>query len=393
MRILLVHNFYQQYGGSDAMVEAEERLLRSRGEELRLYTRHNDELKRLSLGGRLGFVRDTFGSRRTAAEVSRAVHEFAPDVAYVHNVYPLISPSVYHALHRLGVPVVQAVHDFRLSLQCANGCFYIKGNVCERCKTGDHRDAVRNRCYRQSYVLSALYAGMLARAGRDGVLDKVATFLCLTEFQKRKLGERGIPEARLAVRPNWIDPSGVEPNPGRGDYVAYLGRLSPEKGVRTLLAAAARTPEIPYRIAGTGPLQEELAAAVRDRSLGNVELAGFQGPDAKWGFLAGARLVAIPSECYENFPVTALESFAAGKPVVAPGFGGLGDVVEHGRTGLHYRPGDAADLAARLRQLFADADAAARLGREARARVETVYGPERSYRTLVALFGRLAAAV
>ena len=185
MRILLVHDFYQQYGGEDAVALAERRLLEQHAEDVLLYSRDNAEIRDYSLPGKLAFSLGTLYSHRTHREIVALARLRRPDVAYVHNVFPLISPSLYHALHGLKVPIVQVVHEFRLL--CPNSWFYTEGRICERCKHGNYLHAVRHRCYRDSYILSALYSASIGINRFAGGMDKIDAFICLTEFSKLKL--------------------------------------------------------------------------------------------------------------------------------------------------------------------------------------------------------------
>src|SRR5437868_2036962 len=185
MKILFIHNFYQQFGGEDSAAIAEQKLLEQNGHELLCYTRHNDEIAQYSFGEKAQFLYRTLYSRRTQQEIRAAVARFRPEVAFVHNVYPLISPALYHTLHSLRVPIVQVVHDFRP--YCANGWYYVQGKICERCKFGNYLHAISHRCYKDSYLLSALYSGTLFMNRLAGMTDKIDAFICLTGFYKQKM--------------------------------------------------------------------------------------------------------------------------------------------------------------------------------------------------------------
>ncbi len=199
MRILLIHDFYQGFGGEDAVVLAERQLLEEHGNEIILYTRHNDEIKSYKIRDKAGFVFDTIYSLRTRREIEALVRASRPDVAYIHNVFPLISPSVYHALHRLRVPMVHVAHDFRF--WCPNGWFYIRDRICERCKNGNYLNAVRYCCYRNSCTLTSLYSLSVGFNRSARMIQKIAAFRCMTGFLKEKLIELGIPEEKIFVNP------------------------------------------------------------------------------------------------------------------------------------------------------------------------------------------------
>jgi glycosyltransferase involved in cell wall biosynthesis len=387
MKVLLIHDFYQQYGGEDAAVLAERKLLEEHGDAVTPYTRHNDEIKSYNLQEKVKFFPDTIYSLRTRRELRALVTASRPDVAYIHNVFPLVSPSVYHTLHRLRIPMVQVVHDFRF--WCPDGWFYVRGKICERCKHGNYLNAVRYRCYRDSYTLSALYSASIGLNRLGGVLRKISAFICLTEFAKLKLLEAGVPEDKLFIKPNFIDAAPVTPCPGVGDYVAYLGRLSSEKGVWTLVRAFEALKGPLLKIIGTGPLETALKDYVRQRGITNIEFAGFKSWKEKWELLKNSLFVVVPSE-FEMFPIAVLEAYAAGKPVVASDIGGLPHVVRNGKHGMLFRPGSVADLAEKVRYLLERPAQIEAMGRYGRQSVETEYGPDRAYTTLMGIFDKVS---
>jgi glycosyltransferase involved in cell wall biosynthesis len=386
LKILLIHDFYQVFGGEDAVPVSERVLLENRGHSVLFYSRHNDELRSFGIPEKIRFLFDTVYSFRTKHEIQRSVEEWKPDVAYVHNIYPLISPSVYHLLSSLKIPIVQCVHDFRPF--CPNGLFYTQGERCQRCKGGNYLHAVEHRCYKNSYVLSALYATSVGLNRLNRMLDKINAFICLTNFYRQLLLEQGIPDEKIFVRPNSIDVSKVTPDFGEpfGEYAVYLGRLSAEKGPWTLLRAFEQTPEAHLKIIGTGPLEQDVLRYIREKKLSNVEMLGFKTGEEKWQLLKRSLFAIIPSECYENFPVASLEFYAAGKPVVAANLGGLPYIIADGCTGLLFHPGNSADLADKIRHLFSNPEQAVRMGRQARELAETEFGPEKSYQSLMNIF-------
>lgn len=388
MRILVVHNFYQQAGGENVVAQQEIDRLQVTDDVL-LYQRHNDEIKSFGLAGKVNFFVDTIHSRTTATEIKKIAEEFRPEFAYVHNIYPLISPSLYHALHACDIPILQVVHDFRPF--CSNGLFYTRGGICEACKDGNHLHAVWNKCYKDSYVFSAIYAATMDRCRRSGALDKVDAFLCLTEFGRNLVIGMGIPPHKVFVRPNSMDASQVLPSKEVGDYVAYIGRLSSEKGLMTLLRAFDQLKGVKLKIAGAGPMEEEMRAYVSTRPELNVEFVGFVDGDQKWEFLRKSRFVVVPSEWYETFGMVIVEAFAAGRPVVASNLGGLGSLVENGVTGVLFEPGDPSDLARQIDALWRDPESVERMGACARKTVEDRFSPATVYRQLIGIAQQVRA--
>jgi glycosyltransferase involved in cell wall biosynthesis len=392
LKVLLIHDFYQQFGGEDAVALSERKLLERYGHEVLFYTRHNDEIQTFGAAQKLWFGFDTLYSFRTSREIQEAVAKWRPDVAYIHNVYPLISPSVYHLLHSLGIPTVQCVHDFRPI--CPNGWFYTQGEICERCKGGNYLHAIRHRCYKDSYALSALYAATLSVNRLAHMIDKIGAFICLTEFYEQKLLEVGVPQEKIYIRPTSIDASAISPGDRAltADYAVYLGRLSPEKGLWTVVQAFEQAKAGRLKIIGTGPLEGELRQYIREKGLDNVEMVGFRSGEEKWELLRNALFAIIPSVCYENFPVVSLEYYAMAKPIVAANLGGLPYIIVDGETGLLFKPGDAADLAQKIRYLLSHHEEAARMGRRGRELAETKYGLDQSYQNLMNIFQQVQAA-
>jgi glycosyltransferase involved in cell wall biosynthesis len=365
-------------------------LLERHGDEVLLYSRHNDEIKEFGAVAKATFFPQTVYSWKSSGEIADVVHGFQPDVAFVHNVYPLLSPSVYHKLHSLGVPAVQVLHNFRPF--CPNGFYYTQGQICEACKGGNYLNAVRKRCYKDSYALSGLYALTLGSNRLAGMVNKIAGFICLTEFFKIKMQEAGVPDSKLFVRPNFVYAPPLTANGNEaGNYAIYMGRLSPEKGCWTLIHAFEQMPQVPLKILGTGPMEQELKDYVRQKGMANVQFLGFKSGEEKWQLLRNSLCLVVPSEWYENFPVTVLEAFMAAKPVVASRMGGLPYIVDEGRSGLLFEAGKVGELVQKIRSLVDDPAGAVRMGACGRHLSETKYGPEQGYSNLMKVFSQVQA--
>jgi len=253
---------------------------------------------------------------------------------------------------------------------------------------------VSKRCYKDSYAFSGLYALTLGLNRLGGVIKKISGFICLTEFFRIKMREAGVPDSKLFVRPNFVYapalPEGETPG---GSYVLFMGRLSAEKGCWTLIRAFEQLPQVPLKIMGTGPLEQELRDYVREKGLRNVEFLGFKSGAEKWEILRNSLCLALPSEWYENFPVTVLEAFMACKPVIAARLGGLPYIVEEGKSGLLFEAGNVTELRQRIQSLVDQPAEAARMGQYARRLSETKYGPEQGYRNLMEIFTQVRAQV
>lgn len=384
MKILFVHNFYRNFGGEDAAALADKWLLEKYNENVIFYFRNNEEIANYGFFGKLRFPLEAIDSVRTRTDIAATIRHERPDVAYVHNFFPLISSSIYRALYDHGIPCVQFVHDFRFL--CPNGVFHTNGAICERCKTGSFFNAVRHRCYRDSYAASFVAASAAAATRRNRVLDLIPLFVCPTVFSRQKLIEGGLPQDKIWIKSHFVETAGIAPRFMPGSYVLYLGRLSSEKGVLGLIHALAGCPDIPLKIAGSGNLEPEIRTFLHERQLRHIELVGFKAGAEKWDILRNSACVVLPSESYETFGLVVLEAHAAGKPVIASRLGALPFVIEDGRSGLLFEPGNHQDLRAKLRYLLARPVQIERMGRYGRTLVDTKYCPAESYRNLKEIF-------
>jgi glycosyltransferase involved in cell wall biosynthesis len=383
MRILSVHNQFRQYAGSDIVAASDEVMLGQHA-QVASYTRNSNEIASADRWQKAQIALGTIYSRRTAREITELVGTFRPDIAYVHNVFPLISPSLYHALHRLRVPSVHVIHDFRL--WCPNSRFYVNNAPCQSCQLGNYLHAVRKRCVQGSVAYSAVYAGSLYVNRKMDFTKKIGGYICLTEFAKNLLLQSGIAEEKIYLCPNHIDTSGFTPQYGGGKYVLYVGGLYRDKGVMTIAKAFAQLPQIPVKFMGAGDAEQELREFIREKQLTNVELVGFKGGQEKLEYLRNSMFTICATHCYETFGLVVLEAFASGKPVVASAMGALPYIVHPNETGLLFESQNANDLAEKVRWLYGRPDEIDRMGRTARALVERKYDSRLRYASLNSIF-------
>lgn len=374
--ILLVHNRYRESGGEDAVYEAEGSLLEARGHRVLRYERHNDELANAS---RIGMAADAIWNRRVHAEVEKLLERERPNVVHIHNIQAVISPAVHHAAHRSGAAVVQTLHNFRLL--CPGGLFLRDGVPCEACLgSAVPWRAVRHACYRGDRAASAVVAGVLVAHRALGTWQRhVDALIALSGFARDRFVAGGLPADRLHVKGGFVDP-----DPGAGEHAdgewLYVGRLAPEKGIATLLAAWRQLAG-PTRLAvvGDGPLAAEVRAAAATDP--RIEWLGAQSRAQVLERMKRARALVLPSVCYENFPTVLVEAYATGLPVVASDIGSLRELVEEGVTGRRFEAGNAAALAAAVQSLDGG-PVLAELGRRARSAYLERY-------TAAAAYGRL----
>jgi glycosyltransferase involved in cell wall biosynthesis len=319
-----------------------------------------------------------------ARRLKNYVSEHKPDIAHVHNVFPMLSPAVYVTLKRNLVPVVQTIHNYRFL--CPNGQFFVNGSVCEACQEKSYWEAVRNRCMHGSMATSALYATAIAWGWRGGAFHScIDRYIALNAFAAGKLVAGGVPKEKIHICGNFVNEF-TEAPAAKHRYALYLGRLSAEKGLITLLAAARSVPELPLKIAGTGPLEVDLRKALGEPGMDHIELVGHVAGETKRRLITEALCTVVPSEWYENFPLSVVESLALGTPVIASRMGGLPDLIEHGRTGLLFQAGDAEALAECLRRISDSEAGTYEMAVNALARARERFTPQRHLEQLLEIY-------
>lgn len=379
MRILIFHNTYQQAGGEDMVVANEERLLRKHGNEVHVRIVSNDSIQ--GLWSKLTTAWRTSYSRWGQSEAMRKINETNPDIVHVHNFFPLLTPSIYDACLEAKVPVVQTLHNYRTI--CAGALLMRNGKPCEDCIQGTAYQAVIHGCYRGSRLGSLMVARMIDTHRKRGTWSvKVDRLIALTEFSKTKFLEAGFPVEKTVVKPNFVDEKKlVPPSQTARKGALFVGRLSQEKGVETLLCAWGSL-DVPLRIVGDGPMMDW----VGKKATGRITVHGKKEPKwVDWEMLRAAFLI-MPSECFETFGLTIIEAFAKGLPVIASRLGAMEEIVEDGVTGLHFNPGDADDLAKKVRWASQHPEDMCGMGQNARRVYEEKYTPETNYRQLMAIY-------
>ncbi|WP_052688975.1 glycosyltransferase family 4 protein [Williamsia herbipolensis] len=393
MRILLIHNFYQLYAGEDNAFEETVAALDDLGHETLVLTKHNDEIPSSRLR-RMVFAPyllvSIYFNPASFVRVFRAARRFGPDVAIVQNVFPLLSPSVYVALRLARVPVMQRLLNYRV--MCANGILFTEGSICERCLGGSFTNAVRYRCYRGSRIQSALLASSLRLWKVLGLWRWGAqTYLPSTDFLIEKLRPWLAAHPRITVRVRAPKPPEDVPAPnGRGRTVLFVGRIVREKGIFTLLDAAGRLqvsdPDVTFRIVGVGDHLDEAQAYAQRLRLANVVWLGSRYGEQVWDELRSAGIFVVPSEWYDNLPTVVSQAMFSRAPIVASRINGIPEVVSDRENGLLFVPGDADDLAEKLREVLTDPEGAQARADNAFATAQREFGAQ-SFRD------RLAAVI
>jgi glycosyltransferase involved in cell wall biosynthesis len=373
--VMVVHNWYrsEQPSGEDRVVTQEVALLRGAGHRVSMFERRSDDIASMSLRDKVSVPLRVPWNRPVRTELERRLRAERPDVVHVHSTFPLLSPSVVDACRATATPVVATLHNYQLV--CPVGSLYRDGATCTDCARGLPVPAVRHGCYRGSRVLSVPVA-LGTAVNRRRWLEGVDRFFCISAAQRATLTELGVPGDRLSVKYNFVDdPEAVRAGPG--EHVLFVGRLTAEKGVGTLMAAWDRVPaavraRLPLVVVGSGPMQDDVGRWAAGRS--DVRVLGLQPPQRCAELTAQAATVLAPSVWQEAFGLVVVEAMAAGVPPVASATGALPELVDDGRTGLLHRPDDAADLAARIVDVLDPARNAA-MGVAARERYDRDFSP------------------
>lgn len=378
LRILIVQNHYVGFAGDDVVVANESSLLSAKGHEVSLWSVHNKDLT--TLRSHIDTALSLTYSQQSKAGLSRHIAEFRPDVMHCHNLFPQITVSAYDAAAEAGIPIVQTLHDFR-SVCCINGFLFRNGRICELCVAGSPYWGAWHRCYRNSWLGSFVTAHALDRQRRAGTLQqRVECFIALSESSRHQFIAAGLPEERIVVKPNFMSDPGTPPACSRHGAL-FVGRLSPEKGLQTLVKAWEGI-DFPLRILGGGPLRLDISA---DSSRW-ISVLGHRPHTEVGPAMRQAQFLVMPSEYIEGFPMVIVEAFANGLPVIASRLGTMADVIEDGVTGLHFTVGDPDDLAAKVAWAITHCDRMAEMGSAARRVYEKRFSEEPNYHALLTIY-------
>jgi glycosyltransferase involved in cell wall biosynthesis len=383
-KILIVHNCYQQPGGEDVVAKQEAEFLRQAGHEVVKYYRSNDEVKALGLWGKFSLAKRVVWAGDVVRDLRALIHREKPDVVHFHNTFLMISPSAYYACQELGLPLVQTLHNYRLI--CPGALLMRDGKVCEDClRKIVPWPGVVHGCWRNSRSSTTVVAAMLTF---HNVLrtweNQVDVYIATTEFARRKFAQGGLPAEKIVVKPNFVHP---DPGNGgrKGDFALFVGRISAEKGIRTMLSAWRLLKGVSLKIVGDGPLMAEVKEQIERERLA-VEVLNRRPREEVFSLMRQASFLVSPSECYEVFHMVIAEAFACGLPAVASRLGAMAEIVEDGRTGLLFEPGNSEDLAAKVEWAWTHEKEMIEMGKNARKEYEEKYTAERNYKMLMEIY-------
>lgn len=385
MKVLVVHNQYQQKGGEDKAVENELKLLQGAGIQTVPYFQSNTSIigtpAKLKTALSVSFNPASYRAIRALLQREKA------DLVQVHNVFPRITPSVFYACQEEGVPVVLTLHNYRLF--CANGLFLRDQKSCELCLPGSVLPALRYRCYRGSLTATLPVANMIRQHRKKGTwTQQVDHFFVLSQFSKEKFIRGGLSPQKITVKPNFaFESAAFQIRPSYREKFLYVGRLSEEKGIQTLLRAWKHLP-YSLKVVGEGPLKEWCA----QNASPNVELYGPLPSEQVRNLMQASDALIVPSECFENFPLVIAEAYALGLPVIGSKTGALAELIENGKTGFHFETANSADLE-RITRLFSqtvsDLRIYARMQTAARECFLENYSAEKNLKILLGVYENL----
>ena len=381
MRVLFIHNKYQYKGGEDTVFEAEVAMLKKYGNDVSTLLFNN-----VSITGALNKIKygiNSFYSSVSAKSLERMILDFSPDIIHVHNFFPIASPSIFFVANKYNIPIVITLHNYRLL--CPNAMFFLEGNVCERCinKLFPVKGVI-NGCYRNSKLETFSLASMILLHRMIGTWhNRIDRFIVLTNFAKNKFikSSMSLPENKIRVKPNFVVDNGL--NYDKDDYFLFVGRLSEEKGIDILLDAFEGT-KYNLQIIGTGPKEKDVqVSSLRNK---NTIYLGYQTIDVIKEKLKKAKALIFTSILYEGMPMTILEAFSTGTPVIGGNIGGPAEMVKDNYNGLLYEAGNVIDLKNKVDWLYKHPKEAMEMSKNARKEFESFYTEENNYKQLMQIY-------
>jgi glycosyltransferase involved in cell wall biosynthesis len=381
MKILILHNRYQYKGGEDTVFEAESSLLKRQGHNVEEMIYDNKTIASFKEQILVGIR--AFYNPESAKILKEKIHQFCPDIIHIHNFFPIASPSILFAAKKYNIPVVMTLHNYRLI--CPGATLYRKNAICEMCIQKKFAyPGFLHGCYRSSKIQTLLLATMsFLHTALQTWQTKVTRYIALTHFEKNKFLQSSLelPPSQITVKPNFTEDHGFCTQ--KENYFLYVGRLSEEKGLNTLLEAfKANSYEL--RIIGNGPLVQQVLTAAD--TFTNIHYLGFQNKSFIIESLKGAKALIFPSSCYETFGISIIEAFSTGTPVICTDSGAPAEIVSSHNTGLYFKVGDSDDLKAKIEWIEHHSETYQPMCLNARKEYESKYSPEKNYKMLLKIY-------
>lgn len=398
MKIVFMNNYYYLRGGSERVFFDEMEILKLHGHEIVSFSRHYEknfnsnfvsffpsfiEYENVSILRKITTGLKLIYSLEAKDKITKMINHFMPDIIHAHNIYGRLTSSVLDAAKDRDIPVVMTLHDYKLI--CPSYSMLLNGRSCERCKGGRFYNCLLTRCHKGSLSASAVYTIESYFNRLFKKYDHIKYFICPSRFLLIKHLESGLPEEKLIHISNFIRVEKYDPNYKHENYILYAGRLSKEKGIMTLLKAVNGL-EVSLKIAGDGPMREEYETYAKGNQLLNVLFEGYKTGDELRELFRNAAFIVFPSECYENAPMTILEAFAYGKPVIGSNIGGIPEMVVEGETGLLFGPGNPDELREKILYLLSNPSLIEAMSRKAREKTETEFNAEIHYKRLMEIY-------
>jgi len=386
VKILICHNYYRSSApsGEDAVAENEIALLKENGHAVITYSKYNDDLDDSSFFNKLSIAKNTIWSSSTYKALVGIIRSEKPDIVHFHSIFPQISPSAYKACYDEGVPAIHTLHNYRQI--CPGALLQRDEKVCELCLRGSILNSLRYKCYRNSLLATGTLTGMIIYNRLIGTYNKyVSQYIALTEFSASRMVLGGVKEDLLTIKPNFL-PLSPEPGKGEGNYAVYVGRLSQEKGVRTLIEAWKNI-NMKLKVIGDGPLMDELKS-LPEKTLQNIEFCGYLDRKTIINIVKDATFQLVPSEWYEGFPMVLLEAFSCGTPVVGSDIGSISEIVVNGETGVKFEPGNATSLKNTINELLSNPQKLTNMRTTSRQAFDEKYSKETSYNILMGIYNK-----
>lgn len=397
MKIVLANNFYYLRGGSERVLFEEKRILEENGHQVIPFSRThpknewsdytdfflpeaNHELEKLSLLKKSHIALKVVYNRDAGKRFDQLIEETQPDLVHAHNIYGGLTTSVLDVAKSKNVPAVMTLHDTKLI--CPSYLSLNHGIVCEACRGQRFYHCLFNRCHKDSLIASGIYMVESYYNKWLKKYDSLRFLICPSKFLCDKLLVNGISAERLVYLPNFVNVADFKPAFEVGDYLLYVGRLSKEKGILTLLKAVKKV-NVPVKIVGDGPLKSGYEAFTKDNDMSHVTFEGYKSGQELREIFQGSAFLVVPSEWYENSPMTILEAFAYGKPVIGSKMGGIPEMIEPGQTGLLFEAGNPDQLSERIRTLWSDSSMILKMGRNGRRKVEAEFSSKVHYEKLI----------
>lgn len=379
MKILQINNFYKFFGGSDKVVLNEETLLRNHNEQVIKFYKHSSEIDNYSFFQKILILKGILCNRKYLHELKILIEKEKPDVAHIHNIYPLLSIGIYKMLFSCKIPAVQTFHDHRLSILCPQGNAYRHNQPCELCHKGDYFSCIKNKCVKNNFALSAAYTAAVFQLNKREILNRyLSAGIVLNDYLKDKIIRIGINPEILHYKPHFLAEDAGKVEYDKSDFMVYIGAVSKHKGLFTLLKAYDDPSfNIKLKIIGNGDDVEQLKNQIKNNK--NIEYMGEIKSEKRFDIIKRAFCLVQPSECFETFGLTIMEAFACATPVIGSRIGGIPYIIDDEVNGLLFSTGDHEDLKKKILYLYNNSTIQRKMAEQARSKFLNNYSSDGNY--------------